>query len=148
MNKKKLLHIVIICFIGLLILGFVNRPTTEEKIYRFVEKNKGELEEIAIKHLNGDVRDKTYENVKVDGIFTNSNSESIVQFFYAGKGIVPSGKYYGFYYSPTDKPVDYQNNGLHLEEENGVWKWHQGNSDNGGITKKISECWYYYEAWF
>ena len=148
MDKKKIIRIVIVCCLGLFILGFLNRPTTEQKIYKFVEENESELEEIAINYLNGDVRDKKYKFVEVDGVFTNPNSESIVQFFYKGTGIVPACKYYGFYYSPTNKPVDYQNCGFHLEEDNGVWSWHEGNSDNGGITKKISDCWYYYEAWF
>ena len=36
---------------------------------------------------------------------------------------------------------------VNLEAENGYWKWHD-EGDNGGITKKIGNGWYYYEAWF
>ena len=148
MGKKRLLIVLFIFCIGVLVLYCINKPTREEKVVAFYEENKQELEAIALSQLEGDDSVDTYKDVTVDGVFVNSDYNSIVQFLYSGEGIAPSGKYYGLYYSPTDTPAAFQNIDISLEEDNGSWVWNEGNSDNGGVTKRISEGWYYYEAWF
>ena len=72
-----------------------------------------------------------------------------MQFLYFAFGLVPSTRYYGFYYSQDDVPVPFQNAGAVLsqvsEEE---WNWYDAGTDNGGRTKRITDHWFYYEAWF
>lgn len=147
--KKR---VVIPSILLLLVIAFIfyrsSKPTAEEQITSIVESHESELKELSIQQLNGDFSSTSFDNIKVDGVYTNEDGESIVQFFYSGLGIAPAGKYYGFYYSPNDIPVAFQNTDYKLEKDNGIWKWSEGNSDNGGFTKRISECWYYYEAWF
>ena len=66
-----------------------------------------------------------------------------------GVGIAPASKYYGFYYSPDDVPVAYQNvndNLTHVSDDE--WKWSDNGTDNGDRTIRIIENWFYYEAWF
>lgn len=112
----------------------------------FVLAHQDELSEIAIAYLDGDTTTKSYRTVKIDGLFDGEHQ--IVQFLYSGFGIAPSSKYYGFYYSPDDIPVAHQNVKIELEEVNSQkWEWTDG-TDNGGITKKICDHWYYYKAWF
>ena len=150
MDKKKMLLLLTIWIFGAaaIIFYIVNRPSEEEKIIAFVEVHEPELEEISLQQLSGDCSATYYQKVTVDGVFGDSNGKAIVQFFYSGGGIVPSSKYYGFYYSPDDTPSAYQNADVRLEAGNRAWEWHQANSDNGGITKKIKDRWYYYESWF
>ena len=87
MNKKILLLILSICSVGILIFYCINMPTREEKIIAFAEENKSDLVKIATQYLEGDYSVNTYKSVKIDGVFENSESESIVQFFYSGVGI-------------------------------------------------------------
>lgn len=56
--------------------------------------------------------------------------------------------YVGCYYSPDDVPLAFQNTDFPLVP-NGEdsWSW-QGSGDNRGITRKIRDHWYYFEASF
>ena len=55
--------------------------------------------------------------------------------------------YYGCYYSPDDVPLAFQNVKVPLTEyKENEWEWTE-EGDNHGITKKITDCWYYFEAW-
>ncbi|MBQ3011300.1 MAG: M56 family metallopeptidase [Oscillospiraceae bacterium] len=53
--------------------------------------------------------------------------------------------YMGYYYSPDDVPVPFQNAALPLIETDDGWRW-QGEGDNHGTTKRIAECWFSYKA--
>ena len=56
--------------------------------------------------------------------------------------------YYGCYYSRRDVPLPFQNTGIPLTEtEDGRWTW-TGEGDNRGVTWKLSDKWYYFEASF
>lgn len=55
--------------------------------------------------------------------------------------------YYGFYYSPDDVPLAFQNNPVPLRETSNGWQW-QGEGDNHGFTRRLSPRWYYFEARF
>ncbi len=118
----------------------------EGRINHFVKSNETALEEIALDQLGGVETVSEYQGAKIEGVC--SGEHKIVQFFSGGFGLVPSSTYYGFYYSEDDVPVAYanSNNKLTVVSDN-EWAWDDG-TDNGGITKKISEHWYYYEAWF
>ena len=46
-----------------------------------------------------------------------------------------------------DVAVSYYNEYKLTEEKENEWTW-KGVGDNGGLTRKICDTWYYYEAWF
>ena len=57
--------------------------------------------------------------------------------------------YYGFYYSPDDVPLAFQNTDVPLvpaETEEG-WIW-TAEGDNRGRTYRLAERWFYFEAKF
>ena len=56
--------------------------------------------------------------------------------------------YYGCYYSVDDVPLAFQNTAAELVQtgEN-AWKW-EAEGDNSGVTERIGEGWYYFEASF
>ena len=55
--------------------------------------------------------------------------------------------YYGFYYSPDDVPLAFQNAPISLEETPTGWQW-RGEGDDHGSTRRLSPHWYYFEAYF
>lgn len=123
---------------------YVNNPY--RRIEHYVNKNHVELTVDCKNFLKNGVVEKNYDGIKIDGIF--GDEYKIVQFYFSGFGIAPSSKYYGFYYSPKDIPVTYQNdNSKLIKKSQNEWEWNSS-GDNGGIIRKIQECWYYYEAWF
>lgn len=55
--------------------------------------------------------------------------------------------YYGFYYSPDDVPLAFQNADCPLTETDTGWQW-QGGGDDHGSTWQIAPCWYCFEVFF
>ena len=55
--------------------------------------------------------------------------------------------YYGFYYSPDDVPLAFQNVPVPLEESSNGWQW-QAEGDDRGSTHRLSPGWFYFEAHF
>lgn len=55
--------------------------------------------------------------------------------------------YYGFYYSPDDVPLAFQNTDVALRSDGSGWSW-TGEGDNHGTTHRITEKWFYFEASF
>lgn len=142
MKRKILIAIFIIIVVCGCMKLFFNPYA---RISRYIDCNQGNLRESCEYYLENGVTDDTYADIKIDGIYGDSNK--IVQFFWSGVGIAPSSKYYGFYYSPDDIAVSYCNEYKLTEEKENEWIWN-GVGDNGGLTRKISDNWYYYEAWF
>lgn len=58
-----------------------------------------------------------------------------------------AGSYNGVYYSMTDEPLAFQGASVEFTQSEDGWNW-TGEGDNGGYTEKISDNWYYFEAWF
>ena len=53
--------------------------------------------------------------------------------------------YHGFYYSPDDVPLAFQNFPVPLTETADGWRW-QGEGDNHGRTCRLAPRWFYFEA--
>lgn len=146
MKKRGIIFLLIGVIVAFLIAFFFLKSNKEEKISDFVADNKTELEEIAQDWLNGTTTVNECNGVAVEGVY--SGKHQIVQFMYGGTGLVPSTTYYGFYYSEDDVPACFQNVDYELKStSDNEWTWSDG-TDNGGVTKRISECWFYYKAWF
>ena len=147
--KRKIL-LVIAIFIVLIAIALTyakTKPSIEDQAFSFVNENKSALEDLSYQYLEGKSDTGYYKDAIVNGVYTNSKGESIVQYSYSGNGIGSATKYYGFYYSPNDTPAAFQNVDCPLEKQNDTWTWNESRTDNGGITKRITNCWYYYEAW-
>lgn len=144
MKRKILMVPVLILLAAALFVYFTGDPYA--KIARLVQENTVQLEEFAQGQLAGDEIPDHYLGVQVEGVF--QGEEPIVQFRYSSFGLVSSSTYYGFYYSPSDQPVPFQNVDLPLSGTGtDSWEWTDG-TDNGGVIVRIIPNWFYYEAWF
>lgn len=108
--------------------------------------NQAALEEIAADCLRGSQTAARYKSVEIEGVFPGEHR--IVQFFSGGFGLAPASTYCGFYYSEDGVPAAYQNVDVPLTPAGeGEWRWSDG-TDNGGMTRRITEHWFSYRAWF
>ena len=120
--KKVLLPTVLCLLLALwLILG---RTAPEKRVVRYVEAHQAELQ------------------TAVDDYFLRGQHPMIEYLLFT----TPGG-YYGFYYSPDQVPLAFQNTGVPLVPSDGGWCW-QGEGDNHGTTRLISPGWYFFEAHF
>ena len=58
-----------------------------------------------------------------------------------------TNQYRGYYYSPDDVPLPFQNADITLVETPDGWTW-QDESANHGTTERIAKCWFRYTANF
>ena len=144
MKRSRKFFIGIVFIIGaFMVLKWVNQP--ERKIFSMVQKNQTAYVMAAESVLRGE---KKPEVEGVSQIHLRVGEHTIVDFFVSGFGIAPASTYYGFYYSLEDLALPYlEERAILTEYEEDAWSW-QGSGDNKGVTKKIADCWYYYEASF
>lgn len=146
--KKRFIIIGILIFAWVFLRVWFN---PENRIKHFVNANEENLQEIALAYLSGEKIPSSserdyYKRVEIWGV--QSGEYPVVKFFYSGKGIVPSGVYYGIYYSPDNMPAAVLDEGRMLKPSGKEeWMW-SGYGDNGGLTKRIMENWFYFEYWF
>lgn len=143
MHKKKTKTIIILLVASLvIIIAAVWAFTPEERVSLFVIAHNKDLSDIAIACLAGEESAESYHGVIVDGLYDGEHP--IVQFNTFGWGPIP---YIGFYYSPDGTPAAFQNVNAELTPAgDNIWEW-TDSTDNRGITKKINDRWYYFEAW-
>ena len=116
----------------------------EGRIFTMVKNRKVVYEQAAHQLLeDGEVLDIE----DIESIYVFTGEYNMVEFIVDGDGLIPPAQYYGFYYSPDDVPLPFQNVKVPLTEyKENEWEWTE-EGDNHGITKKITDCWYYFEAW-
>lgn len=79
---------------------------------------------------------------------TWEGEHTMTEFILFSSGFGSETTYYGCYYSWDDVPLAFQNLDVKLTQcGHNAWEW-QGEGDNGGITRKIMDHWYYFEASF
>lgn len=145
------LLIVVMYFVGLInIPNYLNRDRDKlddyNEISEYVNENILDLEQIVLEKINN-TEGKNLKEIKGINVYENVNNV-IVQFETGGKGLVPSSTYYGFYYSKMNIPVSFDNSNFELEQiSDDKWCW-QDVGDNYGITIRIRENWFYFEASF
>lgn len=141
--------ILFIYFVGLInIPNYLNSDELDNynEISEYVNENILSLEQIVLDKINNN-EGKNLKEIKSINVYENDDNV-IVQFETGGKGLVPSSTYYGFYYSKINIPVSFDNSNFLLEQINDdKWKW-QDVGDNYGITIRIRENWFYFEASF
>lgn len=137
MKKKhivKITTIALACLILISAVGIYAIPKLRITLYVHLYHNSME------KALNaenqapiGNINVNTWEG-------THSMTEYIVMSF--------GDTYYGYYYSPDDVPLAFQNFDTKLTQDgHDYWVW-QADGDNHGATSKIIDHWYYFEASF
>lgn len=84
----------------------------------------------------------------IDQYIVWPGEHDMVEFYLFGNGFGSQTSYYGCYYSFDDVPLPYcyATTDLVQEGEN-YWTW-LGEGDNHGATRKLSDHWYYFEAYF
>lgn len=142
MKKKKRIVRIILWLAALAVLFIWSSP--EQRVSRFVAKNAEVLEESLGTDLSG-----VYPGglgIQYYNCWGEDSGHPIGEFCF-GPSILHGRQYYGCYYSPDDEPRGFQSVEVTLvpDGEN-RWTW-RAEGDNRGMTKKIQDRWYYFEAW-
>ena len=142
MKKKKRIATIILWLAALAVLFIWSSP--EQKVDRFVAKNAEVLEESLGTDLSGGYPGGL--GIQYYNCWGEDSGHPIGEFCF-GPSILHGRQYYGCYYSPYDEPRGFQSVEVTLvpDGEN-CWMW-RAEGDNRGMTKKIQDRWYYFEAW-
>lgn len=142
MKKKKRIVRIILWLAALAVLFIWSSP--EQKVDRFVAKNAEVLEESLGTDLSGGYPGGL--GIQYYNCWGEDSGHPIGEFCF-GPSLLHGRQYYGCYYSPDDEPRGFQSVEVTLvpDGEN-CWTWH-AEGDNRGMTKKIQDRWYYFEAW-
>lgn len=142
MKKKKRIVTIILWLAALAVLFIWSSP--EQRVSRFVAKNAEVLEESLGTDLSGGYPGGL--GIQYYNCWGEDSGHPIGEFCF-GPSILHGRQYYGCYYSPNDEPRGFQSVEVTLvpDGEN-CWTW-RAEGDNRGMTKKIQDRWYYFEAW-
>ena len=140
-KKTKRAVSVIVWAAAILTLFWWTAP--EQRVGRFVAKNAETLEAALSEDLSGDYS----QGAGVQYTCWGQYGEHPIGEFSFGSSLLHGRQYYGCYYSPDDEPRGFQSVEVTLvpDGEN-CWTW-RAEGDNRGMTKKIADRWYYFEAW-
>ena len=141
-KKTKRAVSVIVWAAAILMLFWWTAP--EQRVDRFVAKNAEVLEESLGTDLSGGYPGGL--GIQYYNCWGEDSGHPIGEFCF-GPSILHGRQYYGCYYSPDDEPRGFQSVEVTLvpDGEN-CWTW-RAEGDNRGMTKKIQDRWYYFEAW-
>ena len=142
MKKKKRIVRIILWLAALAVLFIWSLP--EQRVSRFVAKNAEVLEESLGTDLSGGYPGGL--GIQYYNCWGEDSGHPIGEFCF-GPSILHGRQYYGCYYSPDDVPRGFQNVEVTLvpDGEN-RWTWRAENNKHS-MKKKISDKWYYFEAW-
>lgn len=144
-RRGNIILVVVTLVVLVAIVGIASMALdAQRRIFSMVKEHQVIYEQAAHQLLeDGEVLD--VENI--ESMYVFEGEHNMVEFMVDSDGIIPPAQYYGFYYSPDDVPLTFQNVKVPLTEyKENEWEWKE-EGDNHGITKKITECWYYFEAW-
>lgn len=117
----------------------------EDRVLDYFERNIGFLKNNIEMHFGQGISlSVPSEEVTVS---EGTGEHTVVE--YTFKGFFPSPQYYGFFFSPDDVPVSFQNSGIGLTQTSeNEWKWLEESGDNHGYVRRIEPFWFYFEADF
>ena len=142
MKKKKRIVTIILWLAALAVLFIWSSP--EQKVDRFVAKYAEVLEESLGTDLSGGYPGGL--GIQYYNCWGEDSGHPIGEFCF-GPSLLHGRQYYGCYYSPDDEPRGFQSVEVTLVPDGETcWTWH-AEGDNRGMTKKIQDRWYYFEAW-
>ena len=140
MKRRKGIVFCLLLVCAALAAGRVSTP--EQRTIRYFDRHRTALEEDAL---------RTVETGRVSGragitVQYWDGAHPVVEYVVVSRGIVSASKYYGFFYSPEDEPVSFQNTGEPLTgisaQES---EWH-GQGDDYGMVRRLDTNWFYFEA--
>ena len=142
MKKKKRIVTIILWLAALAVLFIWSSP--EQKVDRFVAKYAEVLEESLGTDLSGGYPGGL--GIQYYNCWGEDSGHPIGEFCF-GPSLLHGRQYYGCYYSPDDEPRGFPSVEVTLVPDGEIcWTWH-AEGDNRGMTKKIQDRWYYFEAW-
>lgn len=143
-NVKRTKRAVSVIVWAAAILTLFWWTSPEQRVSRFVAKNAEVLEESLGTDLSGGYPGGL--GIQYYNCWGEDSGHPIGEFSF-GSSLLHGRQYYGCYYSPDDEPRGFQSVEVTLvpDGEN-CWTWH-AEGDNRGMTKKIQDRWYYFEAW-
>ena len=145
-KRKKRAVSVLAWAAAILILFWWTAP--EQRVSRFVARYGAELAEILKDEPPGIPTDVPEKLGGVNYRYSHDwLGEHPMDEFFFGSSLLHGRQYYGCYYSPDDEPRGFQNTAVTLVPDGAdCWTW-RAEGDNRGMTKKLTNNWYYYEAW-
>ncbi len=143
-SRKKGKIGMLVAVIIVVVFCILNVPANKTKIVLNIWGD--EFKENSILVVQNGSAKKLLHGVQLDGAYEDNDTQ-IVQYTVKSVGLPSTSIYYGFYYSPNDVPVAFQNVHCILKEE-GENRWSWSKDGASGITYKISENFYYYKAKF
>lgn len=141
-KKTKRAVSVIVWAAAILMLFWWTAP--EQRVSRFVAKNAEVLEESLGTDLSGGYPGGL--GIQYYNCWGEDSGHPIGEFCF-GPSILHGRQYYGCYYSPDDEPARLSERGGHARAGRRKLLDVHAEGDNRGMTKKIQDRWYYFEAW-
>jgi len=140
LNIKKLCLFLLTALVLTLYLG------RDYAVQLYVRTFESRLEDFAVEQLSqvGDSHPDSYGLWKISVL----SEDSMVEFHTGGSGLAPSSTYKGFYYSPDDTHKAFGGADVHLEIKGDTATWLEMGTDNHGVSIRITENWFWYEASF
>ena len=128
------------CALALLLYTVLSHLTPEKRVARYVASHQSELQSSMDAYFHRGL--PLSHDSAIPAVNHWPGQHPMVEYIlFTGSG------YYGFYYSPDDVPLAFQNAPISLEETPTGWQW-RGEGDDHGSTRRLSPHWYYFEAHF
>lgn len=137
----------IIAWIAAIVVIVIYWYSPEQQVRRFVSQNSAALEEILQEESSGIPANVPEELGGVTYSYSRYwfGQHPIDEFRFDVASM--NSAYYGCYYSPDDVPCAFQNTEAALEPDGeDCWRWQA--DGNHGMTRKLVDKWYYFEAAF
>ena len=128
------------CALALLLYTALSHLTPEKRVARYVASHQSELQSSMDAYFHRGLPLSHDSAIPVVNHWPGQHP--MVEYI-----LFTSSGYYGFYYSPDDVPLAFQNAPISLEETPTGWQW-RGEGDDHGSTRRLSPHWYYFEAYF
>lgn len=147
--KKRVCQIILWCLLGTLIAGALLFFASGTKWFArlYVQLRREALTQYAHSLLAGKATVSTTYGPWTVTCWGDKDTP-LVEFVTSSFGIVPSGNYKGFYYSPADQPMGFQGSDMDFTPSGNGWYWEEPDGDNQEYTEKIIKFWYWFEFQF
>ena len=140
--KKKVIAVCLVFAVAILGLAF-----KDNLIRTYVAAYNEDLEAYAVQFLDGNERTSDQYGIWKTSCYPD---DGMVEFYTGGWGLGPSSTYKGFYYSAdnTHKLFSAAYKDItSMETDGDEATWTDG-TDNHGISTRITENWFWFEASF
>ena len=132
---------VFVCYI----VNLFSDNLSKKQIFSLVNKNQ--------EMLNDCIDSKDFSEIKqLKGVKEVNFENDVLDVYCGGSGFGSATNYYGFYYSPPNKPLvvwcGHVSESKRLSPESNGYSIRNSNDDNWYYTEKIRENFFYYESHF